>query len=357
MTGSPVSLGGTVTLNIPIASATNSGKLSATDWNTFNNKLSSIDTSSISNFYLKVRAELSAGTGISYNNSTGVITNAGVISLNGNTGALTMDTGYISNFYQKVRGLLSGGTGISYNASTGLISSTLNTANFWSLGGNTVGSVQNLGSIDGYDLPIITNNAERMRITSTGYTGIGVTNPAKTLVVKDALEIRRVGSLSELTFSNTSGSGDFRIGSDGGDIFWQGGGGRNLQMGAYWGILLTGDRQTTTFPSFSTGVANTSVLVQASRDATVPLAIQGNSVTQSANLTEWRNSAGTVLNVVNNAGKVGIGSLTPSEALDITGNLRFSGALMPNNSAGTSGYFSEIQRSRISTHLDKPRVE
>lgn len=36
-------------------------------------------------------------------------------------------------------------------------------------------------------------------------------------------------------------------------------------------------------------------------------------------------------------GKVGIGKTAPSEALDVSGNLRFSGALMPNNAAGTSG--------------------
>lgn len=36
-------------------------------------------------------------------------------------------------------------------------------------------------------------------------------------------------------------------------------------------------------------------------------------------------------------GKVGILNASPSEALDVTGNVRFSGALMPNNAAGTSG--------------------
>jgi hypothetical protein len=39
-----------------------------------------------------------------------------------------------------------------------------------------------------------------------------------------------------------------------------------------------------------------------------------------------------------NAGNIGIGSTTPTEKLDIAGNLKFSGALMPNNAAGTSGY-------------------
>lgn len=39
ISGSPVALGGTVTLNIPSASATNRGLLTKTDWATFNNKL------------------------------------------------------------------------------------------------------------------------------------------------------------------------------------------------------------------------------------------------------------------------------------------------------------------------------
>lgn len=44
----------------------------------------------------------------------------------------------------------------------------------------------------------------------------------------------------------------------------------------------------------------------------------------------------TLLNV-SNSGRVGIGNATPSEKLDVTGNIRFSGALMPNNTAGTAG--------------------
>jgi hypothetical protein len=37
-------------------------------------------------------------------------------------------------------------------------------------------------------------------------------------------------------------------------------------------------------------------------------------------------------------GQVGILNTSPTEALDISGNLRFSGALMPNGTAGTAGY-------------------
>lgn len=124
VSGTPASLGSSITLNIPSASATNRGLLTAADWTAFNNKLNSIDTTSITNFYLKVRSLLSAGAGITYNNNTGVITNSGVTSLNNNTGALTMDTGYISNFYSKVRSLHTVTAPLTYNSSTGVIGIT-----------------------------------------------------------------------------------------------------------------------------------------------------------------------------------------------------------------------------------------
>ncbi len=400
----------------------------------------SIDTGSIPNFYQKVRSEFSAGAGIAYDNTTGIISNAGVTSMNGNTGALTLDTGYISNFHQKVRGLLSAGSGISYDASTGVISAAGGAGTGWSLNGNTVGALKTIGTTDNYDLPLITNNTEKMRITSTGNigigtstfdatypekflvhagttssynlinakgtinnylqlniqnlssgaaassdvvatanngsetanfvdmginsggysstgilggannaylystgndfvignqtgnrnlvfftggsatanermridgngrVGIGVTNAGNPLVVKDTLEIRRTGSLSTLLFSNTAGYGDFRIGGDGGDLFWQGGGGRNLQMGSYWTTILMGDRQSGSFPVLSSGSAtNTGVLIPSQRTASVPLAIQG-ITSQAANLTEWRNAAGTVLDVVDASGRMAVGS-------------------------------------------------
>ena len=57
----------------------------------------------------------------------------------------------------------------------------------WILGGNSVSSLQNLGTISNYALPFITNNTERMRISSTGSVGIGTssfdaTYPEKLLV-------------------------------------------------------------------------------------------------------------------------------------------------------------------------------
>ncbi|HMG83666.1 MAG TPA: hypothetical protein VK559_11570, partial [Ferruginibacter sp.] len=48
------------------------------------------------------------------------------------------------------------------------------------------------------------------------------------------------------------------------------------------------------------------------------------------------NARSNALTVLKN-GKVGLGTTTPTEILDVTGNVKFSGALMPNNTAGTAG--------------------
>jgi hypothetical protein len=82
--------------------------------------LTMVDTTDIANFYLKTRGLFSAGSGISYNATTGTISNAGVTSLNGLTGALTLDTSYINNFSQKVRSLFSATAPLTLNASGGI---------------------------------------------------------------------------------------------------------------------------------------------------------------------------------------------------------------------------------------------
>ena len=120
--------GSGTTIQVKQANASQNGFLSSADWSAFNSKLSSVDTTNISNFYLKTRS------------------------------------------------LFSAGTGITYNASTGVISSSLSTGSFWAMGGNAVASAQNIGTTSNYDLPFITNNTERMRLSSTGNLGIGTSS-------------------------------------------------------------------------------------------------------------------------------------------------------------------------------------
>lgn len=71
--------------------------------------LTTIDTNNISNFSFKVRTRLSAGTGISYDNTTGVISNSGVTSVGSGyglmggpittTGTLLVDSATLSDYY------------------------------------------------------------------------------------------------------------------------------------------------------------------------------------------------------------------------------------------------------------------
>ena len=196
------------------------------------------------------------------------------------------------------------------------------TTSSWSTTGNGgINSGSNFfGTTDLKSIRFRTNNIERMVVDSFGRIGLGVTDPTARVVLKDSLEIRRIGTVSQLLFTNTASVGDFRIGGDGGDIFWQGGGNRCLQMGSYWTTVLTGDRQTAIFPSFIPGGGsntNIGVLVQGQRDASSPLVIQANSPTQTANLTYWRTSSGTVLVAITKDGRLGIRTSAPTAFLQL----------------------------------------
>lgn len=56
----------------------------------------------------------------------------------------------------------------------------------WLIDGNTVATDKKFGTISSNNLPFITNNVERMRITSAGFVGIGTTTPTNTLQVSAA---------------------------------------------------------------------------------------------------------------------------------------------------------------------------
>lgn len=88
-----------------------------------------MDTSDIGNFSTKTRSLLSAGPGMSYNSATGVMSNTGVLSVNGSSGVISMNTDQITegpgNKYftdSRSRSALAASAPITYNASSGNIS-------------------------------------------------------------------------------------------------------------------------------------------------------------------------------------------------------------------------------------------
>ena len=63
--------------------------------------------------------------------------------------------------------------GANWNVSS--LSVPSNSGNAWIGGGNTVTALRNIGTKSNFDLPFITNNTEKMRLTGTGNLGIGTT--------------------------------------------------------------------------------------------------------------------------------------------------------------------------------------
>jgi len=111
-----------------------------------------------------------------------------------------------------------------------------------------------------------------MVIDGLGRIGMGVTNPT----AADGTKRGSVGFVVPVMFlsycfTNTAVSGDFRMGGDGGDIYWQVLGGRALQMGSYYTTLFFRWRQTNgVFPATLTvagTLTNTRVLVRAQKSS------------------------------------------------------------------------------------------
>lgn len=189
----PVTYGNGV-IGITQSGSSTNGYLSSTDWNTFNNKQAALSGTG----FVKI-----SGTTITYDNSTYLT---------------SVDTSNISNFHVKVKSVFTGTAPITYangtigitqsgTSSNGYLSSTdwntfnnkANASTTWSTLGNSVASAQKIGTLTAYDFPVYTNNVERMRVTSAGLVGIGTTSPANTLQVVATSDPLALGGLQSGT--------------------------------------------------------------------------------------------------------------------------------------------------------------
>lgn len=140
------------------------------------------------------------------------------------------------------------GDGLTLNSSTGELSA----ATGWLLGGNGVPSVQQLGTKSNYDLPVITNNFERMRILSNGLVGINTSSPTSQLHVRTGSAGASGLRLENLTNADVVTAAAAPIGVDAngnvvraGPVYYSGNG-TNATVGAVTKIWVADTANTAT---------------------------------------------------------------------------------------------------------------
>lgn len=226
-----------------------------------------------------------------------------------------------------------------------MLTTSAQSANFWSTIGNSGTSYPTnyLGTSDNFGLHVKTNAIHRLWIDSLGSVAVGLSptfSSSRERFLVDA------GSTS----ANPTPSGAYNVISGKGylDSYLQ----LNIQnysatAAASSDLVASNDAGSETANYIDMGInssANTSTGVLGGA-STAYLYGTGNDFA-IGNGTSGKNllffTGGTASNErmrIDGTGNVGIGNTSPTQKLDVTGNLKFSGALMPNNSAGTAGYF------------------
>jgi hypothetical protein len=198
VTGSPITSSGTITVNIPIASAVNTGKLSSSDWAAFNGKqaplVSGTNIKTINGNSILGSGDLvvgggtvssvavAAGTSGSDVNVTGSpITGSGTIIVNipiasaANTGKLSSTDWSAFNAKQAALALTTSG---SSGAAT-LVGATLNIPQYVTPSGGANGELQYAnGSTFGGALNVVWDDVNN-------FLGVGIATPTKKLHVVD----------------------------------------------------------------------------------------------------------------------------------------------------------------------------
>lgn len=170
-----------------------------------------------------------------------------------------------------------------------------------------------------------TSWSEAVRIDTTGNVGIGTTGPNSLLQVVGTTFLN--GGVDVGTFAYHDASVAFSVSSNRLWLFnmYNTGAARSMLRGT--GEMSIGE--------FSAGVTN--MLEIRTIDAGhVGLAVRGFTA-QTGDLQQWQNSSGTVIDVIDKSGNVGIGTATPSSLLTINnGTVDFFKATVQDGSFGST---------------------
>ena len=260
----------TITFNLPIASATNIGKLSTTDWSTFNNKVSS--------------SSLSGGSVISYTGATGVITTTGGTFGAGNyifPGELTVTSSTTLQNFTALNATTTNATSTSlfatvFKATNATTTSLAVTGSATSTFGGAVRSTCfttdgstciTTGAAGGTNSKWATSSAVATSIHTNGAlnVGIGSTSPFARLSVHGGATDTYVNTL----FSVASSTAAFATST-------------------HFVVMANGNVGVgTTTPYGKLSVNGTT--------ASQPVLVLRGASGQSANLTEWQSSTGSTL--------------------------------------------------------------
>ncbi|MGI4750165.1 MAG: tail fiber domain-containing protein [Janthinobacterium lividum] len=241
-----------------------------------------------------------------------------------------------------------------YNGSAWvMLTTSAQAAGFWSIIGNSGTSYPTnfLGTTDNYGLHFKTNGTHRLWLDSLGSVAVGLSP-----TFSSTREKFLVDAGTTTSFNVISGKGNLNnylqlnI--------------QNLNAGtaASSDVVATADNGTESINYVDMGTnssANTANYFGGANDSYLYSAGGSSSSTAGGNLYIGTSTTGKNLGLLtggstigtstaaNNerlhidgtTGYIGLGNIAPTQVLDITGNLKFSGSLMPNNDPGTAGYF------------------
>lgn len=205
-----------------------------------------------------------------------------------------------------------------------LVSGTATAANAWLLTGNTVGTLRILGTLDNFDLPIYTNNVERMRISNGGNVAIGATsfdgtNPEKLLVnagtTTSVNAIYAKGSINNYFQINIQNQGTGAKAST--DIVATANNGTETTNFVDMGINGSGWQQSSQSP-ISTGLANDTYLLGAGQD----MYLANNNASKSMIFLTGGTLAANEAMRITSTGNIAMGITTTTAKLDVNGTYK-----------------------------------